>query len=373
MGSKTPATTTQMQNSTTTQNPWATAQPLLNNLVGGYMGVNPAVTGAQAQAGQNLEKAASGIPNLTPQATQAVSQIFNNAGILPANWSQVQGNLSPIAGMSANPYQTPGFSDALNTLTQNITSNVKGAYAGSGRDPSGAGTMPQTLARGLMQGEAPVIQSQYNQNLGNIMNANQMLSNAGIANVGAMGQNMQQALSGAGLLPSLAMGPAMAQMGAANTVYGQPIQNLNQLLTPAMGLGGMGGTTTGQGYATGTQTPANDPMSNILGGVSGAAGILGSLGTAGGSAGIAGLLPLLAASDRRLKTDIKDIGRTHDNQKIYSYRSKGSNMPQIGMMADEIEKKTPEAVMTGPDGMKRVRYDMATRKAAKMGMMPAHD
>jgi len=368
MGSKTPATTTQMQNSTTTQDPWASAMPLLNNLIGGYMGVNPAVTGAQAQAGQNLEKAAGGILNLTPQATQAVSQIFNNAGILPANWSQVKGNLSPIAGMSANPYQTPGFSDALNTLTQNITSNVKGAYAGSGRDPSGAGTMPQTLARGLMQGEAPVIQSQYNQNLGNIMNANQMLSNAGIANVGAMGQNMQQALSGAGLLPSLAMGPAMAQMGAANTVYGQPIQNLNQLLTPAMGLGGMGGTTTGQGYATGTQTPANDPWANVLGGVIGGAGMLGSLGGTGGLPALMGMFK----SDRRAKTDIKDIRRTHDNQKIYSYRFKGSMMPQIGMMADEVEKKTPEAVMTGPEGLKRVRYDMATRKAAKMGMMPAH-
>src|SRR6516164_7705938 len=192
MGSKTPATTTQMQNSTTTQDPWASAMPLLNNLIGGYMGVNPAVTGAQAQAGQNLEKAAGGIPNLTPQATQAVSQIFNNAGILPANWSQVKGNLSPIAGMSANPYQTPGFSDALNTLTQNITSNVKGAYAASGRDPSGAGSFAGSLGRGLMQGEAPILQDQYNKNLSNIMTANQILTNAGINTSQAMGGNMMQ-------------------------------------------------------------------------------------------------------------------------------------------------------------------------------------
>jgi hypothetical protein len=345
----------------------------LNNLVGGYLGVNPAVTGAQAQAGQNLEQAAAGIPNLTPQATQAVQNIFGSAGMLPTTWGQVSGNLSPIAGMSADPYKTPGFSDALNTLTQNITNTVKGGYAASGRSPSGAGTMPQTLARGLMQGEAPILQSQYNQNLGNIMNANQMLTNAGIGTSGAMNANMMSALQGAGLLPSLAMGPATAQMGAANAVYGQPIQNLNMLTTPAMGLGGMGGTTTGVGTATGTQAPANDPMSNILGGVSGAAGLLGSLGTAGGSAGIAGLAPLLAMSDRRAKTDIKDIGRTHDNQKIYSYRFKGSMTPQIGMMADEVERKTPEAVMTGPEGLKRVRYDKATRKAAKMGMMPAHE
>jgi len=354
MGSKTPATTTQQQNSTTTQNPWATATPLLNNLVGGYLGVNPAVTGAQSQAGQNLIQSAGGIPNLTPQATQAVQNIFGSAGMLPTTWGQVSGNLSPIAGMSANPYQTPGFSDALNTLTQNITSNVKGAYAASGRDPSGAGSFAGSLGRGLMQGEAPILQSQYNQNLGNIMNANQMLSNAGINTSQAMSGNMMSALQGAGLLPSLAMGPAAAQYQAANQVYGQPIQNLNMLTTPAMGLGGMGGTTTGVGTATGTQTPANDPWANVIGGISGAAGLLG------------------AFSDRRLKTDVKDIGRTHDNQKIYSYRFKGSMMPQIGMMADEVEKKTPEAVMTGPEGLKRVRYDMATRKAAKMGMMPAH-
>ena len=355
MGSKTPATTTQNQSSTTTQNPWATAQPLLNNLVGGYMGVNPAVTGAQAQAGQNLISSAAGIPNLTPQATQSVQNIFGSAGMLPATWGQVSGNLSPIAGMSSNPYQTPGFGDALNTLTQNITNTVKGQYAASGRSPSGAGDYAQSLGRGLMQGEAPILQDQYNKNIGNIMSANQMLTNAGIGTSQAMGGNMLQALQGAGLLPSVAMAPATAQMGAANAVYGQPIQNLNQVLTPAMGLGGMGGTTTGVGTATGTQTPANDPTSNILGGISGGLGMLAMF------------------SDRRMKTDIKDIGRTHDDQKIYSYRFKGSMMPQIGMMADEVEKKTPGAVMMGPDGMKRVRYDKATRKAAKMGMMPAHE
>jgi len=367
MGSKTPATTTQQQQSTTTQNPWATATPLLNNLVGGYLGVNPAVTGAQSAAGQNLIQSAAGIPNLTPQATQSVQNIFGSAGMLPATWGQVSGNLSPIAGMSADPYKTPGFSDALNTLTQNITNTVKGGYAASGRSPSGAGSFAGSLGRGLMQGEAPIIQDQYNKNIGNIMSANQMLTNAGINTSQAMGGNMLQALQGAGLLPSLAMGPAAAQMGAANAVYGQPIQNLNQLTTPAMGLGGMGGTTTGVGTATGTQTPANDPMSNILGGLIGGAGAIGSLGGSGG------LPALLAMSDRRAKTDIKDIGRTHDDQKIYSYRFKGSMMPQIGMMADEVEKKTPEAVVTGPEGLKRVRYDMATRKAAKMGMMPAHE
>jgi hypothetical protein len=135
-----------------------------------------------------------------------------------------------------------------------------------------------------------------------------------------------------------------------------------------MALGGMGGTTTGTGTAYGTQTPANNPFMNLLGGISTGAGLLGSLGQAGGSGGLGALLAL---SDRRAKTDIKSIGKTHDKQNIYSYRFKGSNVPQIGLMADEVEKRTPEAVVRGPDGFKRVNYDRATRKAATMGMLQA--
>jgi len=91
------------------------------------------------------------------------------------------------------------------------------------------------------------------------------------------------------------------------------------------------------------------------------------LGDISGVLGIGG--SLMKMSDRRLKTDIKDIGRTHDDQKIYSYRLKGSNTPQIGMLAQEVEGKYPEAVERGPGGFKGVRYDLATRKAAKMGML----
>jgi hypothetical protein len=349
-----PATSTQMGTSTTTANPWATAQPLLNKVTSGYMGLDPSLTGQQTQAGQNLWGAATSLPNMLPTATNAVQSVFNNAGMIPDAYNRMVGNLSPIAGMSTNPYQTPGFADALGTLTNNITNTVKGQYAGSGRAPTGAGTFGQTLSRGLMQGEAPIIQDQYNRNIGNIMSANQMLGNAGISSSQAIGGNMLQALQGAGLLPSLGMAPATAQWSAANAIQGQPAQNLNQILAPAATLGGMGGTTTGQTYQTGTQTPAHNDFANLLGDVSSIAGMIGSF------------------SDRRLKTDVKDIGRTHDNQKIYSYRFKGSNVPQIGMLADEVAQRTPEAVQPDPaTGYKKVRYDRATRKAAQMGMLKA--
>lgn len=64
-------------------------------------------------------------------------------------------------------------------------------------------------------------------------------------------------------------------------------------------------------------------------------------------------------SDRRLKKNIKKIGKTNDGQNLYSYRYKGSDEPQIGLMAQEVEKKRPEAVVTTPSGYKAVNYDKA--------------
>jgi hypothetical protein len=64
-------------------------------------------------------------------------------------------------------------------------------------------------------------------------------------------------------------------------------------------------------------------------------------------------------SDRRLKKDIKKIGKTNDGQNLYSYKYKGSDEPQIGLMAQEVEKKRPDAVVTTPSGFKAVDYDKA--------------
>jgi hypothetical protein len=352
-----PAKTEQTSSSTTTANPWDPAQPLLKKVVGDYGNLDPSLTGQQTTAGGNLWNAASSIPSLAPQATGAVQNIFQNAGMLPDAYKAMQGNLSPIASMNVNPWQTPGFSDAMNTMMGNITNKVKDVYASSGRSPSGAGTFGKSEALGLTQGMAPIIQDQYNKNLANMMSANSQLLTGGINTSSGMSNQMLTALQGAGMIPGISMAPATAQWGAANAIQGQPFANMNPLLAASMGLGGMGGTTQATGTQTGTQEPASSGISNVLGAIS-------------GIAGLAGKLPF---SDRRLKTDVKDIGRTHDNQKIYSYRFKGSSMPQIGMMADEIEKKTPDAVQRDPtSGYKRVRYDLATRKAAKMGMMPAY-
>lgn len=78
----------------------------------------------------------------------------------------------------------------------------------------------------------------------------------------------------------------------------------------------------------------------------------------GGIGGIASLL----LSDRRAKTDISEVGKTKDGQRIYSYKYKheGEDGPvHMGLMAQEVEKRKPNAVVTGADGFKRVNYGIA--------------
>ena len=82
-------------------------------------------------------------------------------------------------------------------------------------------------------------------------------------------------------------------------------------------------------------------------------------------------------SDRRLKENVKPIGKTHDGQTIYSYNYKGDPRTQIGLMAQEVEKKHPDAVgLAG--GYKTVDYAKATADAARTkryagGLVPAND
>ncbi|WP_312362507.1 tail fiber domain-containing protein [Ensifer sp.] len=71
---------------------------------------------------------------------------------------------------------------------------------------------------------------------------------------------------------------------------------------------------------------------------------------------ILGALP--KPSDRRLKKDIKQVGKL-EGHSLYEYRYKGE--PQhsdkhIGVMAQEVEKTRPDVVSRDPDGMRRVDY-----------------
>ena len=74
---------------------------------------------------------------------------------------------------------------------------------------------------------------------------------------------------------------------------------------------------------------------------------------------IGGLLGGYFSSDRRLKEDIRPVGKAENGLTIYSFKYKGSDTETLGLMADEVEKLHPEAVGTDADGYKFVDYGRA--------------
>ncbi len=101
------------------------------------------------------------------------------------------------------------------------------------------------------------------------------------------------------------------------------------------------GLTTQMGYGV---APQENPLIPIL------SSLIGAGGQVGGAAMMA------AASDRRVKTDIKRVGVTDGGLPIYTFRFLGDPHTQMGVMAQDVEKVLPEAVIE-IDGIKRVYYD----------------
>lgn len=78
----------------------------------------------------------------------------------------------------------------------------------------------------------------------------------------------------------------------------------------------------------------------------------------GGLFGLGGTLGYgaLRFSDRRLKRDVERIGTGPRGLPLYRYRYLWSDVPEIGVMADETARVMPEAVVVMPGGFLAVDY-----------------
>lgn len=85
-----------------------------------------------------------------------------------------------------------------------------------------------------------------------------------------------------------------------------------------------------------------------------AMGLFGQLG--------GGLLGLLGGSDERIKENIEKVGELDDGQNIYTYQYKGdqTGTSHMGLMAQEVEQRNPDAVSEF-GGVKFVDYKEATK------------
>ncbi len=85
-----------------------------------------------------------------------------------------------------------------------------------------------------------------------------------------------------------------------------------------------------------------------------------------------------ALSDRRVKKDVKNIGRLNDGTGLYSFRYRdgaGDGSTKVGVMAQEIEDRHPYAVAKTNRGIKAVNYSAlaeALRKGSSQIEQPRH-
>jgi hypothetical protein len=110
------------------------------------------------------------------------------------------------------------------------------------------------------------------------------------------------------------------------------------------------GALTGAGNANASAALANSNQAQSM--VSGGVKALSGLGS--------------IFSDERLKDDIEPVGELFDGTNIYRYRYKGDDTMRIGVMAQEVQEKNPDAVID-VDGFLAVNYGKATDFSSDLG------
>ena len=305
---------------------------------------------------------------LNPIQEQSIAQVQNSSQAA-SPYLQGAGASTAAAGYGYTPqgfqqgvgqYMSPYMQNVVQGTMANLAENqaqqrnyltnklISGGAFGGDRGGVMAAELArqQQLATGktigdLLQGGYTQAADLYNKGL-----AGQLTSAAQFGDIGTKLQGSQlsgaEALGKAGSVPysiAQAQNAANYQQFAQQQAY--PFQSLGFLANIASGLGG------GMGGSSSTTTPGPSALGQILGGLT----TLGSL---------------FQFSDKRMKDDVEKIGETFDGQPIYSFKYKGEDKTNIGLMAQDVEKKHPEAVKN-VGGLKAVNYEAATRGAADRG------
>lgn len=344
----------QQTTSTVNTGPWSAQQPYLQEAFGNAQEIFHKAKNNQYYGGETVA------PLNDAQNNALNTTIGIGSGVNPGVAAAGQNNADTLNGKYLDPASNPWLKDTFNAGADAVTRQYQtatapqtaGAMASAGRYGSGAygnqvknnelnlGTSLNNLATNIYGGN-------YQNERGNQMTA------AGQAG----GINQAQYIN-----PSAALGAGNIQqtqqqnvnnnnMAAYNYNRDQPSNALNTYLGQIQGNYGQNGTTT-------QSSPIySNPGASALGGILG----LGSLATPG-SSGVSALGNIFGKSDRRLKTDIRLIGKSFDGQNIYSYRFLGEPQTQIGLMAQEVETLRPDAVVE-IEGVKHVDYAKALEAA----------
>jgi len=355
------SSSTQTQQSQTA--PWEAAQPMLQGILGQLStGLsNTGLTAAETGAINTLQSnAAKGNPYAGQIGGYAQSLLSGGgadaqAGNLRDNLGAFRSQLTPYANGSMVG-NNPALAAQLAQIQTDVANSVNGQFAAAGRDFSGANQM--AYGRGVAAGQAPVIAAQYNQDVANQLAAANALYGAGNTTAGALSGLQQNYLANQGQGVAAAQSALDAQNYGANATLaaeaqrrGIPVQALGLLAQIGVPIAQLGkqssGTTTGTQEVSGAEQ-----FGKIAGGINNLVGSLNPLKT-------------FFSSDRRLKDDITQVGTLFDGTPVYGYRYKGAPAYHIGLMAQDVEKTTPRAVIE-INGYKAVDYRAATEASRRI-------
>lgn len=350
------ATTTQQTQQSQTA-PWAPAQPMLQNILGQIGQVPTGPSSGQTGAVGQIASEAGGVPSFGAAGAGAVNNLFGSnttpqQNMLTNAYGQTSAALSPMLDPGyTNPMTNPQLGAAMSTLNSDITNQIGGEFAAAGRPIGTNADAGQAVARGVSQGEAGLLANEFNTLSGNQLTAaNQLMGAAGATASGVTGQqqaqlgNQLQGIQAAGAIPGLMTQPGTTALTAANLQAGLPGINVPGLEGMTIPIAGLGAQSSG----TGTTSQQSPWYTTAIG-----AGLLG-----------ASLMP----SDERIKEGIQEIGMLYDETPIYSYRYKGDDRAQIGVMAQDVEKRRPDAVHEF-GGVKFVDYGKAAERSRAIGML----
>jgi hypothetical protein len=345
-----------------------------------------------------------GSTNYPTWTQQAGPDLYSKLAAQYPSWT-------PYSGPTSAPFG-PGTATATNYAT--------GAIGQPNQQQAGAGNTLQSIinsinpAAGPGQYMNPYVQATLNPTLQNLETANQQQHQAtGAAATlsgayGGTGQGVQDALTNYFTNQNVANASGQAYSNAYSSAINQQQTSLNQLLAAAGGQTQLGSSIAGnnatlasllasiggqqqQAGQTGIQNAINlnqqnqlmplsegATLASILAGIPKDTTTMGQQNTQtsqpnnvlfsllgsllGGSSG-------LISSDVRLKEDIAPVGKLRDGQNIYAFKYKGDATPRIGLMAQEVEKTRPDAVITFPSGLKMVDYGKATEGSRLMDLL----
>lgn len=226
---------------------------------------------------------------ISPRTNTLGTRFINEATGTPALTNQTENFLSKtMAGGFSNPYTSGAMGDAMDMAKAKINAQFAG-------DNSGSSAHKEWLGRGITAAGLPFAQQSYESDMGRRMQAASMAPGLGMQELARLGQGLQ----------------------VSQQFDDAPWNQLQRYGSLLQGAGG--GQTTQPVYR-------NSAAETI--------GTLGSLA----------MLGSFMFSDARLKTDIKKVGEREDGLGIYEYRYKGEPEKHIGLMAQEVLMKQPEAV-----------------------------